>query len=273
VTKVNIKNCNKERKIKTQLTSKIIKNLPLERIGEENVNSYGSTFKIVEYNNAHDIIVQFYDGYKRKANYHRFSKGEVSNPYDRTVCGVGYFGEGNYIGIFKGKHHKWVNMLHRCYNEKIYEKCPSYKGCTVCEEWHNFQVFAKWYDENYYEIDGQIMELDKDILVKGNKIYSPETCVFVPHNINVLFVKSNGKRGEFPIGVSLHKKSNTYIASCKNKSTKKVTIGYYPTIELAFNTYKKYKEAVIKEVADEYKDKIPQKLYSAMYKYEVEITD
>jgi len=256
------------------LANKIIKNLPSERIGEENVNSYGSTFKIIEYNSSNDILVQFYDGYKRKARYYRFLRGEVSNPYDKTVCGVGYYGEVDHTEIFKRKqHHRWINMMHRCYNAKIYEKCPSYKGCTVCKEWHNFQVFDKWYEENYYEIDGQTMEVDKDILVKGNKIYSPETCVFVPHNINTLFLKSDGKRGEFPIGVSLHKKSNTYIASCKNKFTKKVTIGYYPTIELAFNTYKKYKKTIIKEVADDYKDKIPQRLYEAMYKYEVEITD
>lgn len=127
--------------------------------------------------------------------------------------------------------------------------------------------------ENYYEIEGSIIDLDKDILIKGNKVYSPETCIFVPHEINSLFLKNDNKRGNLPLGVSLHKSSGLYGARSKVYGKGYVSAGYYKTIEEVFVAYKQQKESNIKEVADLYKDKIPQKLYEAMYSYEVEITD
>jgi hypothetical protein len=153
---------------------------------------------------------------------------------------------------------------------------PTYKGCTVDESWHNFQNFAAWYDKNFYEIDGERMELEKDILIKGNKVYSPETCVFAPHSINSLFVKGNSIRGEFPIGVYRHTQTNKYIAQCKislNGVKKTINLGIYETPERAFIAYKSYKENLIKQKAENYKDKIPSKLYEAMINYKVEITD
>ena len=100
----------------------------------------------------------------------------------RKTFGVGVTGQGEYSHLVRkinGKHTKvysvWHDMLGRCYNKKYQEKKPTYIGCTVCEEWHNFQNFAKWYEENYYEVNNEEMALDKDILIKGNKIYSPQT--------------------------------------------------------------------------------------------------
>lgn len=106
-------------------------------------------------------------------------------------------GEGNYKvsdnTIVNLNYSTWLSMLKRCYNIEFQFKHSSYIGCSVHEDWHNFQNFAKWYDENYYSIGNERIALDKDILVKGNKIYSPETCIFVPHNINNLFTKGNIK--------------------------------------------------------------------------------
>lgn len=168
-------------------------------------------------------------------------------------------------------------MLNRCYYEKLHEKRPTYIGCTVSEEWHNFQNFAKWYYENYYEIEGEVMCLDKDILCKGNKIYSLETCVFAPQTINLLFVKKQNVRGESPIGTS-STENGKYRVRChminpETSKSKGEYLGVYDTQEKAFEAYKYYKEKNIKEVADYYKDKIPQKLYNGMYAYEVEIDD
>ena len=167
-------------------------------------------------------------------------------------------------------------MLTRCYDEKYQEKYPTYNGCTVCEEWLNFQNFAKWYDENSYEVNNEKMNLDKDILVKHNKIYSPDTCIFVPQAINKLFVKCDRSRGDSVIGTSLYK--GKYQVKCQvfNPETgksKNEYLGYYDTQEKAFEVYKYYKEKNIKEVADYYKDEIPDKLYNALYSYKVEITD
>lgn len=81
-------------------------------------------------------------------------------------------------------------MLRRCYDKQFQERQPTYKGCIVCEEWYNFQNFAKWFDENYYEIEGEKIALDKDLLKLNNKIYSPSTCCFLPQRINVSLVSS-----------------------------------------------------------------------------------
>ena len=183
----------------------------------------------------------------------------------RTVYGRGYSSANTYTKRDNPKrYHTWHAMMQRCYSEYSKNKQPTYRKCRVCREWHDFQNFAKWYEENYYEVDGERMNLDKDILVKGNKIYSPNTCIFVTQRINTLFVKSDKKRGKYPIGVTYDKCHNKY---------KSHHCGYYDTAEEAFEAYKEYKENYIKQIANEYKDKIPNKLYKAMYDYKVELSD
>ena len=191
----------------------------------------------------------------------------MTNPYCKTIFNVGYLGQGEYKSKDKnGKHTEiyrtWYNMLQRCYDPYTINKDRNltYIDVYVCEEWHNFQNFAKWWEENYYEIPNEKINLDKDILVKGNKVYSPKTCIVVPQRINKLFCKRQNDRGTLPIGCSY---------SIKNSGN------YYITVycSIYITCYKNFKEKYIKEVADEYKDLIPQKLYDALYKYEVEIND
>lgn len=167
----------------------------------------------------------------------------------------------------------WKHMLRRCYDDKLLIKYPTYIGCSVCEEWKYYSNFKKWYEENYYEIDDEKMCLDKDILHKGNKLYSSDTCVFAPNRINTLFVKNNSHRGNLPIGVSYHKQNDKYQVVFKISKEKLKYLGCYNDPIEAFNIYKYEKEKLVKQVADQYKDKIPNKLYNAMYNYIVEITD
>lgn len=197
---------------------------------------------------------------------------------DRTVFGVGFLGRGKYKPKEYGnketsQYRCWKDMMRRCYDTKYISKNSTYKDCIVCEEWHNFQNFAKWYDDNYYEIDGQKMSLDKDIIKKGNKVYSPEFCVFVPQRINTLFIKSNSIRGNLPIGVTYHK--GRYIARIRDgsKDRKLISLGSFDNEIDAFNSYRRAKEKLIKDVANIYKNKIPEKLYNAMINYCVEIND
>ena len=120
------------------------------------------------------------------------------------------------------------------------------------------------------------MELDKDILCKHNKIYSPNTCIYVPHAINTLFTKSDKARGKSVIGTSLFKgkyQVQCWLINPKTGKSKREYLGRYETQEKAFEVYKYYKEKNIKMVADYYKGKIPDELYQALYNYEVEITD
>ena len=172
----------------------------------------------------------------------------------------------------------WNHMLQRCYDSKYHEKYSTYKDCEVVEEWLNLQNFGNWFDDNYYEVKNEKMCLDKDILNKGNKIYSPNNCIFVPDKINTLFVKCNKSRGDYPIGVCYHKSIGKFIARCsiydfKTNKSKNKHLGYYDTPNEAFKIYKQFKEKYIKEVADCYKDFIPIKLYDAMYNYKIDIDD
>lgn len=253
-------------------------NLKEQRLGEEKLNNQGCLMKVIKYNNRKDIDILFVENNKVLYNkrYDVFKNGEIKNPYFPNLYDIGYFGEGE-VKTNSNIYNTWNNMLKRCYDKKYQKKQPTYIGCSACEEWHNFQNFAKWYEENYYDIDDEIMCLDKDILIKGNKIYSPETCVFVPKIINSLFTKRQNKRGLLPIGVTYYKNNKKYRAQCCHlEKGKDRYLGLYNTPEEAFEVYKKEKERYIKQVADEYKSKyhqFPQKLYNAMYNYQVEITD
>lgn len=247
------------------------------RIGMVNTNNYGSEMVIEEYRSSSDVIVMFDTGNSVHTTYKKFKNGNVRNPYDQTVCEVGYLGEGIHKVSKNGKLTKvyqvWSSMLHRAYDEKCHERQPTYKQVSVCREWWNFQVFADWFVDNYYRIDGERMSIDKDILVKGNKIYSPETCCFVPHSINTLFVKCDNSRGSLPIGVTLNKGNNKYQAQCADNNGEIIRLGHHSTPEEAFNAYKGCKENIIKEVANDYKDKIPDKLYQALINWTIQIDD
>ena len=251
-----------------------------ERLGESRMMNCGEIAFIVNYANYNDITVQFKTtGELVKTTYQHFKNGEIKSHFTPSVYGVGIIGNEKTIDENRESlksYETWTSMLKRCYSGKEQEKHPTYKGCYVCDEWHNYSNFKEWFDDNYYEIEGERMCLDKDILMKGNKIYSPNTCVFAPQNINTLFIKSNKIRGKYPIGVCFNKDRNKYQANCSifyNGKSKLKALGYYNNIDDAFNAYKQFKEANIKRIADYYKDKIPNNLYEAMYNYKVEITD
>ena len=190
-----------------------------------------------------------------------------------SVFGIGCFGYGKYTYKDHYKIYKsWSHMITRCYDHKYSDVFPTYVGCSICEEWLNFQTFAQWYEDNMW-LDKQHY-LDKDILIKGNKIYSPDNCVLVNNHINCIFTKCNSARGKYPIGVSVDNRSGSFRAYVFDGNRK--SMKYCKSIEEAFMLYKTSKENVIKQVADQYKQKypnFPQKLYDAMYSYEVEITD
>ena len=255
----------------------------IDKTGEKNINTFGSEMIIVKYRTNKDIDVYFpkYNWTFKGTTYSNFKKGEIKCAYEPRVYGVGYVGEGEYKCRENGKDTKvyrtWYDMLRRCYDEKNLKRNPTYVNCKVSESFHNFQNFGKWYENNFYQVDDEKMCLDKDILVKHNKIYSPETCVFVPETINLLFTKRQNDRGESVIGTSPTKNSK-YVVHCsiinpETGKSKSKYLGTYDTEIEAFEVYKYYKEKNIKEVADYFKNKIPNKLYNVMYNYEVETTD
>lgn len=248
-----------------------------ERIGKSFTNKWGENFTITEnYGNANNIEIKFENGYKMKVTWQQIKNKQCRTPYSRTVCNIGYYGEGKYnYKEYTDIYYHWENMLKRCYSSDYQNKKPTYIGSIVCEEWHNFQNFAKWYEENYYEVNNEEMALDKDILIKGNKIYSPQTCIFVPKRINGLFTNKKLYRGDYPAGITKMNdgnRKNPYQASCCDGHGNRTKV-YFSSVHKAFLWYKLNKELVIQCVADEYKDLIPIKLYEAMYRYKIDITD
>ena len=163
-------------------------------------------------------------------------------------------------------------MPHRCYNEKFHERQPQNSDCRVCEEWLNYSNFKKWYDENIYGVGDETMDLDKDILFKGNKVYNPDCCVFIPHSINTLFLNGKKNRGDLPIGVYFDKGKGKYSA-CIASSGKSIKLGTFGNAIDAFNKYKECKENLVKKLAEQYRTKVPYKVYLAMMEWQIEITD
>ena len=253
---------------------KRLENYKRKRLGEVNKMNCGATAIIIEYNKAKDIKVKILETNEIiNTTYGTFITGKIKSKFYPTVCGVGYLGD---LEIDKDSYNCWQRMIYRCFSEEFKNNNITYKNCKVCDEWLCYSDFKEWYDKHYYEIEGENIHLDKDILIKGNKIYSPETCVFVPENINKIVELRANDRGEFPIGVYKCKnnKNKPYQAHIKYKDDKNHTfLGSFETVEEAFNCYKKAKENEIKRMADYYKDKIPNKLYNALYNWEVLIND
>jgi hypothetical protein len=270
--------CEEGGEIKKLKNSEIIlENNKTKKTGEIKYNKRGSKMTIIEYVNYNNITVEFESGYKTKTTYNSFKNGILSSPYDKTICGIGVVGlENIYPNIneeYKKSYNKWRGMITRCYNEKFKEKHITYKDCSVCEEWLFYPNFKKWYDDNYYEVDNELMCLDKDILHKGNKIYSPDTCLIVPERINTLFVQHDTRRGELPVGVNYKKKQNKYIAQCCCEDYGNAGLGTFNNPIDAFYKYKDFKERYIRIIANEYEDRIPKILFDAMYNWKINIDD
>ena len=148
---------------------------------------------------------------------------------------------------------------------------PTYRGCVTSENFKNFQFFAGWCQEQVgFGEDG--CQLDKDILIKGNKVYSEDTCVFVPKELNLVLTSRKALRGEQPIGVSLHSRDGCYSSSISIDRIQRY-LGKFETSEKAFLAYKKEKENYVKYLAERYKDRIDIRTYNALLLWEVNIDD
>lgn len=199
----------------------------------------------------------------------KFKSGE------KLVAGVG-FNDGTYPSVGTKEHSLWRSMLARCYKERNLVKKPAYRGCEVSDNFKNYTYFYEWCNKQigFKSLDEneRVFALDKDLLVKGNKVYSEDTCVFVPMEINNLIVKSNSIRGDYPIGVVYDKDRDKFQTKLWIDNKPKF-LGRFETVEEAFEKYKEYKEAHIKVVAEKWKHLIDSRAYDALMKYEVEVTD
>jgi hypothetical protein len=143
---------------------------------------------------------------------------------------------------------RWYGLLLRCYSEAALKQSPTYRGCTICDEWLNFSVFKQWMEGQEWE-DKQ---LDKDLLVEGNKIYSPDTCVFISSNLNMFLSGERFSKGRTLLGTSWAKDKSKFAAHCRDpsfpeKSSK--SLGYFDTEKEAHEAWKSKKHEHAKEYA------------------------
>lgn len=259
------------------MTSSRIEKNKTRFIGTEfETNNYGKCV-VVGYEGATSVFVMFsYPKCLVKTTLLHLKRGAVANPMKPSVQGVGFIGVGRYSSLNKREYTLWSAMLRRvidCGNNL------SYKDVCIEKEWSNFQNFAEWCSGqtflNSEDDKGKKYHLDKDILIKGSRSYSPDTCCFVPQEINALVISNRNRRGSLPVGVIYCKRDRKYIAQLRDGSTTRVprNLGYFNTPEEAFSAYKEAKEFHIKAVAEKWKGRVDEKVYKALINWEVHIND
>ena len=233
-------------------------------------------FKVLKYNNAKDVEIQFLETeYRKVAEIKEVRNGGVKDPYSPSVFGVGTLGT-KYPTMINGVRTKeyglWVRMLERCYSDSFKKKNPTYIYCEVSDKFKSYEYFYEWCNKQIGS-DNEGWQLDKDLLVKGNKVYSENSCVFIPQEINSLLIKSTASRGEHLIGVCWSNTHKAFKAQVSKSKGKRERLGCFKTEIEAFNAYKEAKEAFVKEQANNWKSQIDERAYEALMKYTVEITD
>ena len=233
-------------------------------------------FKVLKYNNSANVEIQFLNtGFEMVVQLTNIKSGSIKDPYSPSVYGVGVLGT-KYPISEGGRNTKeytlWNNMLKRCYSDALKKKRPTYEGCEVSDNFKSYEYFYEWCHKQV-GFGNEYWQLDKDLLVKGNKVYSEYTCVFIPKDINLLLTKREASRGEYLIGVCWHKKDKVFVATVNKNRGKRENLGSFDTELEAFNAYKTAKELYIKELANKWKDRIDPRAYNALMDYQVEITD
>ena len=241
-------------------------------------NRFGDV-EVLEYINSKEVVIKFLNtGYATKEWFNSVKSGEVRDKSLPSECGVGFVDiEGAAPkGIMTPEYRLWNAMLNRCYNNTVNDKFLTYKDCSVSEDFKYLSKFKDWCRQqigfNQKDIKGKSFSLDKDILVRGNKVYSAENCAFVPQEINSLVISGKSYRGLLPQGVGLSSNKKRYRARV-SMGGKYYDQGTFDTPEGAFMKYKEVKEVYIKEVADKYKDVIDPRVYEALYAWTINIDD
>lgn len=188
----------------------------------------------------------------------------------KLILGVATNSKGHYKAGVDGKvtksYRTWRNTLQRAYCAKYHTRQPTYIGCSVADEWLEYQEFAEWFENHEYSNHGY--ELDKDLLLPDNKIYAPDRCVFVPRQLNSLLTNHGNARGQYRQGVSFHKRDNKFAANMSINGKYK-GLGLFDTEIEAYHVYKKAKEENVKRMAKLWRDDIADEVYHALMRWEL----
>jgi hypothetical protein len=249
-------------------------------VGARFMSNLGGEFEIVQKIDSERSLVKFLDehGYSVVVQHCSIRSGFVKNPYAPALFGVGYFGVGEYKcrhssaadgAMQTPEYSAWLNMLQRCYYSKYIcrvNDAECYDDVTVCDEWLNFQNFAKWWVEksNLCRSSGIKANLEKDILAdKGvAKVYSPDNCCVVPYEINTFFVgESKVKKSGLPVCIT-QKYGKFYIPAMNgvyhNKS--------FDSLEDAVKFKHEFKQSMLNKLVHKYihvlEDRVVERLLS-----------
>ena len=235
-------------------------------------NNFGD-FIVVDYVSSKNITVEFIaTGYQTNTTTKEINQGKIADRLKPSVFGVGIIGNNCPTSINNKtlKVYKlWNSMIERCYSDNPKKAFTTYKNCTISDSFLHYEYFYNWCNKQIgFNCDN--FDLDKDLLIKGNKVYSESACVFLPKEINLALSTKKSQRGDCLIGV---RKTKTGYQSRCNIRGKNYSLGTFNTEIEAFNTYKQTKESYLKELANKWKDKIDARAYNALMNYQVEITD
>ena len=236
-------------------------------------------FEILYYKNNNHVDIKFIDtGFTKTCKMKEVRTGSIKDPFIPNIFGQGFIGD-KYPSRSKDstrssmKHYEmWSGMLERCYSKRFLNIRSTYVDCIVSDNFKSYTYFYEWC-EKQVGFNNDRWCLDKDVLIKGNKLYSEDTCVFIPNEINVLFTKTNSLRGKYQIGVHFCKTKKKFVAQINRNKGQQDYLGQFDSAEYAFLAYKVAKEDFIKEVAENWKGVVDNRVYNALMNYEVEITD
>lgn len=233
------------------------------QVGDIFPTNQGGSVTVLEYQGCYRVLVKHNDdqGHRAVVQTSNLRAGVIKNPYQPLVLGVGYLGVGVHKSWESGKptvaYVAWHSMLGRCYDPVYQAKNPTYKGCSVVVDWHNLQTFSHWfYDQPNSGKPG--FELDKDMIVTGNRIYSPDACSYVPAAVNNLLNHHASERGSLPQGVTTSR--NRFKAAVRVNG-KRINVGVYDTPAQAGTAYTAAKKRAIRAAAEKWKEYLHPTVY------------
>lgn len=236
-------------------------------VGDKYKTKHGAEFEIIKYETSRNITIKFNCGYTKVVQGREIHTGCIEYPFHKTCAGIGFIGIGPHKATENNIRTKpyaiWYGMFNRCYMNSDNPRNESYTNVYVCDEWHNYQNFANWFLDNYT----YGFELDKDLRIKWSNVYSPETCSFIPPNLNKLMTDHRKRRGKYPIGV--RENGNGYSARCFDGLGNREWLGTFKTPELAFQAYAEFKKKAITNAANLYKDCIHNEVYENLINWKV----
>lgn len=249
---------------------------PSVKVGDVGSNNKGLQYEVVKYVTRFEVYVRFAKTNNiQKTTTMSIKEGYVRDCMSPSVAGVGFLGRSvsNKLSrLERTLYSLWRGMIYRCYDERSLSRAKneSYNYCKVHKDWHNFSNFYKWASLHYKEG----LELDKDLLIKGNKVYSEDTCVFLTPRLNKIMLNNSKGRGTTPLGSSFEADTQSYRVRYSAEGKDK-HVGRFDCPIEAFNAYKEVKEKHIQAMATEDYNLglISEVVYKALLKFKINEND